>query len=101
MRLSRALPCLVVAVAATLSTTVVAHAAQAPINYAAVGDSYAAGTGAQSSYDNSCDRNSKGYPSLWAAAHSVSAFTNVACSGAKTGDVLNNQVGSLSAANSR
>jgi len=30
--------------------------------------------GTQSSYDNGCDRSSKGYPSLWAAAHSVSAF---------------------------
>ncbi|GAA3436143.1 SGNH/GDSL hydrolase family protein [Kutzneria kofuensis] len=99
MRLSRALPCLAVAVAAALSTTAVAHAAPAAVNYAAVGDSYAAGVGAQSSYDNSCDRSSKGYPSLWAAAHSVSAFTNVACSGAKTSDVLNSQVASLSSAN--
>ncbi|QUQ71061.1 SGNH/GDSL hydrolase family protein [Kutzneria sp. CA-103260] len=99
MRLSRALPCLAVAVAAALSTTAVAHAAPAAVNYAAVGDSYASGVGTQSSYDNSCDRSSKGYPSLWAAAHSVSAFTNVACSGAKTGDVINSQVGSLSSAN--
>ncbi|MFC0438936.1 SGNH/GDSL hydrolase family protein [Kutzneria buriramensis] len=99
MRLSRALPCLAVAVAAALSTTAVAHAAPAAVNYAAVGDSYASGVGTQSSYDNSCDRSAKGYPSLWAAAHSVSAFTNVACSGAKTSDVINSQVGSLSSAN--
>jgi len=99
MRLSRALPCLAVAVAAALSTTTFAYAAPAAVNYAAVGDSYASGVGTQSSYDNSCDRSAKGYPSLWAAAHSVSAFTNVACSGAKTGDVINSQVGSLSSAN--
>jgi len=99
MRLSRALLCLAAAAAATLSTTVIADAAPAAVNYAAVGDSYAAGVGTQSSYDNSCDRSSKGYPSLWAAAHSVSAFTNVTCSGAKTSDVINSQVGSLSSAN--
>lgn len=99
MRLSRALPCLAVAVAAALSTTAVAHAAPAAVNYAAVGDSYASGVGTQSSYDNSCDRSSKGYPSLWAAAHSASAFTDVACSGAKTSDVISGQVGSLSSAN--
>ena len=99
MRLSRALLCLAATAAAALSTTAVAYAAPAAVNYAAVGDSYAAGVGTQSSYDNSCDRSSKGYPSLWAAAHSVSAFTNVACSGAKTSDVISGQVGSLSSAN--
>jgi lysophospholipase L1-like esterase len=99
MRLSRAVLCLAATAAAALSTTVYAYAAPAAVNYAAVGDSYAAGVGTQSSYDNSCDRNSKGYPNLWAAAHSVSAFTDVACSGAKTSDVINNQVGSLSSAN--
>lgn len=99
MRLSRALLCLAAAAAAALSTTAIAEAAPAALNYAAVGDSYAAGVGTQSSYDNSCDRSSKGYPSLWAAAHSASAFTNVACSGAKTSDVINGQVGSLSSAN--
>ncbi|MEV6602637.1 SGNH/GDSL hydrolase family protein [Kutzneria sp. NPDC051319] len=99
MRLSRALVCLSAVAAAALSTTAYAYAAPAAVNYAAVGDSYASGVGTQSSYDNGCDRSSKGYPSLWAAAHSVSAFTNVACSGAKTGDVINGQVGSLSSAN--
>jgi lysophospholipase L1-like esterase len=99
MRLSRALLALAATAAAALSTTAAAFAAPAAVNYAAVGDSYAAGVGTQSSYDNSCDRSAKGYPSLWAAAHSVSAFTNVTCSGAKTGDVINNQVGSLSSAN--
>ncbi len=104
MRLSRALLALAATAAAALvpvalSTTAYAYAAPAAVNYAAVGDSYAAGVGTQSSYDNSCDRSAKGYPSLWAAAHSVSAFTNVACSGAKTGDVINGQVGSLSSAN--
>jgi lysophospholipase L1-like esterase len=99
MRLSRALLCLAATTAAALSTTAFAYAAPAAVNYAAVGDSYAAGVGTQSSYDNSCDRSSKGYPSLWAAAHSVSAFTDVACSGAKTSDVINSQVGALSSAN--
>jgi lysophospholipase L1-like esterase len=99
MRLSRAFLCLAASAATALSTTAIAFAAPAAVNYAAVGDSYAAGVGTQSSYDNGCDRSAKGYPSLWAAAHSVSAFTNVTCSGAKTGDVINSQVGSLSSAN--
>ncbi|MFI9384242.1 SGNH/GDSL hydrolase family protein [Kutzneria sp. NPDC052558] len=99
MRLSRALLATAATAAVALSTTATAFAAPAAVNYAAVGDSYAAGVGTQSSYDNSCDRSAKGYPSLWAAAHSVSAFTNVACTGAKTSDVINSQVGSLSAAN--
>ena len=99
MRLTRALVCLSAVAAATLSTAALADAAPAATNYAAVGDSYAAGVGTQSSYDNSCDRSAKGYPSLWAAAHSVSAFTNVACTGAKTSDVISGQVGSLSSAN--
>ena len=99
MSLSRALLALAATAAAALSTTAFAYAAPAAVNYAAVGDSYAAGVGTQSSYDNSCDRSANGYPSLWAAAHSVSAFTNLACTGAKTGDVINSQVGSLSSAN--
>lgn len=100
MRLVRALTALAASAAAVLSTAAIASAAPADVNYVAVGDSYAAGVGTQSSYDNSCDRSSQGYPSLWASAHSVSAFTSVACSGAKTTDVINNQVGSLSSSTS-
>ncbi|CAM5603489.1 Lipase 1 OS=Streptomyces antimycoticus OX=68175 GN=SSPO_076030 PE=4 SV=1 [Streptomyces antimycoticus] len=40
-------------------------------------------------------QRSKAYPALWAAAHAPSSFNFTACSGAKTGDVLNNQLGPL------
>lgn len=65
--------------------------------YVALGDSYSSGLGS-ADYDSasgSCKRSSKAYPALWAAAHTPSSFNFTACSGAKTGDVLNNQLGPL------
>lgn len=65
--------------------------------YVALGDSYSSGVGA-GSYDGasgSCKRSTKAYPALWAASHAPSGFNFTACSGAKTGDVLNNQLGPL------
>jgi lysophospholipase L1-like esterase len=61
----------------------------------ALGDSYSSGVGA-GSYDSasgSCDRSSKAYPALWAAAHSPASFAFTACSGAKSADVVRNQLG--------
>jgi lysophospholipase L1-like esterase len=74
-------------------------AAAGPV-YAALGDSYSSGvgTGNYTSESGSCRRSNQGYPALWASQHAASSFTFVACSGAKTGDVLNNQLGGLSAA---
>ncbi|WP_431946553.1 SGNH/GDSL hydrolase family protein [Actinacidiphila sp. bgisy167] len=98
MRLSRS-----VSAASTLLLTAVlalfgAGTAQAagPV-YVALGDSYSAGVGA-GSYDSSsgsCYRSTKAFPRLWANAHSPSAFSFTACSGATTTDVLNNQLGPL------
>ncbi|MFJ6751133.1 SGNH/GDSL hydrolase family protein [Streptomyces sp. NPDC091266] len=62
--------------------------------YVALGDSYSAGVGA-GSYDSgsgSCKRSTKAYPALWAAAHAPSSYRSTACSGARTGDVLNGQL---------
>jgi lysophospholipase L1-like esterase len=71
--------------------------AASPVRYVALGDSYSSGVGA-GGYDSSgCSRSSHSYPTLWAAAHSVTSFTFVACGGATTDDVLDNQVGALSA----
>ncbi|GAA2348820.1 SGNH/GDSL hydrolase family protein [Streptomyces cuspidosporus] len=73
-----------------------AESAAAPA-YVALGDSYSSGVGS-GSYDSasgSCKRSTKAYPRLWANAHAPSSFTFTACSGAKTGDVLNNQLGPL------
>ncbi|MFE0465477.1 SGNH/GDSL hydrolase family protein [Kitasatospora sp. NPDC058965] len=69
----------------------------ATVNYVALGDSYSAGVGA-GNYDSSsgsCSRSNSAYPALWANAH-ANNFKFVACSGARTGDVLNSQVSALS-----
>ncbi|MFE2285997.1 SGNH/GDSL hydrolase family protein [Streptomyces sp. NPDC059443] len=71
--------------------------AAADFGYVALGDSYSSGVGA-GNYDSSsgdCKRTTRAYPALWAAAHSPQTFSFVACSGARTGDVLNNQLGPL------
>jgi lysophospholipase L1-like esterase len=70
-----------------------AHAAGP--NYVALGDSYSSGVGS-GSYDSAsgdCKRSTKAYPALWASAHAPSSFAFTACSGAKTGDVVNGQLG--------
>jgi lysophospholipase L1-like esterase len=67
--------------------------------YVALGDSYSSGVGA-GNYDSgsgNCRRSNNAYPNLWAAANSPSAFHFTACSGARTQDVLNNQLGPLNA----
>ncbi|GAA1263370.1 SGNH family lipase [Kitasatospora nipponensis] len=72
-----------------------AHATRATApGYVALGDSYAAGVAA-GSYDpasGSCHRSSGAYPVLWAAANTPAAFTDVACGGADTQDVLTGQL---------
>ncbi|MET9887250.1 SGNH/GDSL hydrolase family protein [Streptomyces sp. NPDC006430] len=74
-----------------------AAAATADFGYVALGDSYSSGVGA-GNYDSGsgdCKRTSRAYPALWAAAHSPQTFSFVACSGARTGDVLSGQLGPL------
>ncbi|MGQ0840290.1 SGNH/GDSL hydrolase family protein [Actinokineospora sp.] len=67
--------------------------------YVALGDSYSSGLGAGGSYGNSgaCKRSTNAYAQLWANAKAPSVFSFVACSGAVTQDVLNNQVGAITA----
>ncbi len=72
-------------------------------SYVALGDSYSSGVGTRTYYSGSdsgsCYRSPKAYPVLVASRLGASlSFT--ACSGAKTGDVLNNQLGPLSASTS-
>ncbi|GAA3774276.1 SGNH/GDSL hydrolase family protein [Streptomyces chiangmaiensis] len=71
----------------------------AATGYVALGDSYSSGVGAGSYISSSgdCDRSTKAYPYLWQAAHAPASFSFMACSGARTTDVLNNQLGTLSA----
>ncbi|MER6980569.1 SGNH/GDSL hydrolase family protein [Streptomyces carpinensis] len=70
--------------------------------YVALGDSYSSGVGAGSYMSSSgdCDRSTKAYPYLWNAAHSPSSFDFTACSGARTDDVLANQLGPLNSGTS-
>ncbi len=65
------------------------------INYVALGDSYSSGVGADGYDPGSCSRTPRAYAPLWVAGHTVASFTFAACSGAKTDDVRNSQLGSL------
>lgn len=89
---------LAVGVALTGAVTAQASPTVAATGYVALGDSYSSGVGAGSYISSSgdCLRSTKAYPYLWAAAHSPSSFDFTACSGARTGDVLANQLGPLS-----
>ena len=79
--------------------TMPAHAA-APV-YVALGDSYASGTGTRSyiSDGTTCQRSTKAYPSLIAAARGY-ALNFRACSGARIPDVTTTQLSALTAATS-
>jgi lysophospholipase L1-like esterase len=70
-------------------------AAASSVDYVALGDSYSSGVGAPGQ-TGTCLRSPNGYPGQWAAANSPKSFTNLACSGAVTGDVLSTQVPALS-----
>ncbi|MFI6822573.1 SGNH/GDSL hydrolase family protein [Micromonospora sp. NPDC050187] len=96
--LARAVTALAALVATTLAVLLVPGTAQAAaIHYVALGDSYSSGVGAGSYDPNTCLRSSKSYTSLWAQQHAVASYKFPACGGAKTDDVLNEQVGSLDA----
>lgn len=72
-----------------------AHAAGT--NYVALGDSYSSGVGAgnYTSASGSCDQSTNAYPYLYDSAYAPT-FTDEACSGAKTSDVISSQLGALS-----
>jgi lysophospholipase L1-like esterase len=63
--------------------------------YVALGDSYSSGTGTRTYFDSNCQRSVYAYPSLVDTQRPNTDLVFAACSGAKTGDVLNNQVSSL------
>jgi len=86
------------AAAAALSLVLTAAPASAAVNYVALGDSYSSGLGAGSYSGGSCDRSANAYAQLWANANDPSTFAFVACSGATTTDVINNQLSALSSA---
>ncbi len=65
------------------------------VKYVALGDSYSSGTGTRSYYDSGCQKSTTSYPYLLRNAHPSWAFVHAACAGAKTGDLLANQVNSV------
>src|SRR5918998_655950 len=73
-----------------------AASAQA-VKYVALGDSYSSGTGTRTFYDANCQRSVSAYPHLLRNAHPAWTFVNATCSGARTSDVLNTQVNSVTA----
>ncbi|MFI9153445.1 SGNH/GDSL hydrolase family protein [Streptomyces sp. NPDC053367] len=86
------------AVGTALTGAAAAQASEtAATSYVALGDSYSSGvgTGSYISSSGDCKRSTKAYPYLWATANSPSSFSFNACSGARTGDVLAGQLGSL------
>jgi lysophospholipase L1-like esterase len=67
-------------------------------NYVALGDSYSSGTGTRSyTLDSTCQRGIYAYPYLVSQQRPNTSLTFKACSGAKTGDVLANQVSAVTA----
>ncbi|MFI8189057.1 SGNH/GDSL hydrolase family protein [Streptomyces sp. NPDC085946] len=91
---------LTAATALTGAATAQASQLAAAGGYVALGDSYSSGVGA-GSYDSAsgdCKRSTKAFPRLWATANAPSSFNFTACSGARTGDVLANQLAPLSSA---
>ena len=63
--------------------------------YVALGDSYSSGTGTRTYYDGTCQRSVYAYPYLLHNAHPSWTFVQAACSGAKTGDLINTQAASM------
>ncbi|MFG2041630.1 SGNH/GDSL hydrolase family protein [Dactylosporangium sp. NPDC048998] len=96
-RLATLATSLAVTLAASVAWGLPAHAAT--VVYTALGDSYSSGVGTRSYYSDgtSCQRSQYAYPVLVKSQIGATTFVFAACSGAKVGDVLNTQLGSLSA----
>ncbi|KNX38500.1 triacylglycerol lipase [Luteipulveratus halotolerans] len=85
---------LVLAGSVALAAGLIPTADAAAGSYVALGDSYSAGVGTRAKVD-SCYRSTYGYPALVASRYGL-ALSYQACSGARTADVTNNQLGALS-----
>lgn len=67
--------------------------------YVALGDSYSSGTGTGSyTLDSGCQRGTSAYPYLASRQRPNTDLVFVACAGAKTDDVMANQISSVTAA---
>ena len=89
--MSRGIRAALCAAAVLLSTAGAASAER----YVALGDSYSSGTGTRTYFDSGCQKSVYAYPYLLSQQRPNTQLVFSACSGAKTADVLNNQVSSL------
>jgi lysophospholipase L1-like esterase len=80
------------ALTAVLALLASAATALAADRYVALGDSYSSGTGTRTYYDSTCQRSVYAYPYLVSKDRPNTNLVFAACSGAKTADVLANQV---------
>jgi lysophospholipase L1-like esterase len=84
---------LVVALGLVAGIAAVLAAAAAGAGYVALGDSYSSGVGTGSyTLDSACKRSVYAYPYLYAQSHPGTSLSFVACSGAKTSDLLATQL---------
>jgi lysophospholipase L1-like esterase len=82
-----------VLVLAALASAFGAARAAAGDTYAALGDSYSSGVGTASyTLDSACKRSVYAYPYLYTQTHAGTSLTFVACSGAKTSNLLATQI---------
>src|SRR4051794_36288843 len=89
----RAMACAVLAAVISCAAPALANA----YDYVALGDSYSSGTGTRTYFDTGCERSVYAYPYLIKGSLG-SSFSFQACGGAKTHDVLDNQLGTLTSA---
>jgi hypothetical protein len=83
---------------AAVFTTAGPSATTTTWNYVAMGDSYSSGVGTGSyTLDSACKRSVYAYPYLFAQKHTGGSFNFVACSGAKTTDLIAKQIPVLQA----
>jgi lysophospholipase L1-like esterase len=89
----------VTAATGTAAARTVLAAAPRAVRYVALGDSYAAGTGAGDYIRStgSCVRSANAYPEQWADRHAPASFVSAACNGATTSGVLSRQLAALNA----
>jgi lysophospholipase L1-like esterase len=84
---------LIAAVLALAALAAVSAAAGYSAGYAALGDSYSSGVGTGSyTLNSACKRGVYAYPYLYAQSHPGTSLSFVACSGAKTSDLLATQI---------
>lgn len=83
------------ALVAVVALAGAATSASAADRYVALGDSYSSGTGTRVYTNAACQRSNSAYPALVGAQRPNTSLVFVACSGATTTDVINNQVSSL------